>query len=128
MEDLKRKIQFQEGIPVDKQAISFINHGQSCQKVTKTLSWKCHQCKAVDNRSLNEVEEFRTIFGPVEKFIMPSEDKKMDKFLVETMPHDNFVKSKGSKLSYVTIKTLTGKTVQISVKVNQSKKLVEISF
>ena len=128
MEDLKRKIQSQEGVPVDKQAIIFITQGQSCQRVMKTLSWKCHQCKAVDNRSLNDVEEFRTVFGRIEKLIMPSEDQKMDKFLVGTMPHDNFVKSKGSKLSYVSIKTLTGKIVDISVKVNQSKKLVRFSF
>ena len=121
MEDLKRKIQSQEGIPVDKQAISFIKHQQSCQKVKKTLSWKCHQCKAVDNRSLSELEEFRTVFGPVEKLIMSSEDQKLDEFHVKTMPHENFVKAKGPKLSYVTIKTLTGKTVHISVKVNQSK-------
>ena len=120
MEDLKRKIQSQEGIPVDEQAIYF--HGQSCRNVTKKfLSWKCHQCKAVDNRSLSELEEFRTVFGPVEKLIRSSEDQKLDEFHVKTMPHENFVKSKGPKLSYVTIKTLTGKTVHISVKVNQSK-------
>ena len=120
MEDLKRKIQSQEGIPVDEQAIYF--HGQSCRKVTKKfLSWKCHQCKAVDNRRLIEFEEFRTVFGPVEKLIIPSEDQKMDEFRVGTMPYESFVKSKGSKLSYVTIKTITGKTVNISAKVNQSK-------
>ena len=120
MEDLKRKIQSQEGLLVDKQAIFFITQGQSCQKVTKALSWKCHQCEAVDDRRLNEFKEFRTVFGPVEKLIMPSEDQKMDKFLVGTLPHDNFVKSKGSKLSYVFIKTITGKHVKICVKVNQS--------
>ena len=119
MEDLKRKIQSQEGIPVDLQIISF---NRIC------LSRGCPQCKTADNRSLDKFEEFRTVFGPSEKLIMPSEDQKMDKFLVGTMPHDNFVKSKGSKLSYVTIKTLTGKIVDISVKVNQSKKLVEIFF
>ena len=128
MEDLKIKIQSQEGIPVDKQAISFIK--QSCRSfvVRKTLSWKCHQCKAVDNRSLNEFEEFRTVFGPVEKLIMPSEHQKLEEFRVGTIHHENFVKSKGSKLSYVSIKTLTGKIVDISVKVNQSKKLVRFSF
>ena len=129
MEDLKRKIQSQEGIPVDKQAISFIKHQQSCQKVTKTLSWKCHQCKAVDNRSLSELEEFRTVFGPSEKLISKpseafkeedSEDEKKDEFNVSAMPHEKFVKSTSSRLSYVTVKTLTGKTLKISAKVNQT--------
>ena len=120
MEDLKRKIQSQEGIPVDEQAIYF--HGQSCRNVTKKfLSWKCHQCKAVDNRSLNEFEEFREVFRP-------SEDQNMVEFHVGTIPRGNFVKSEGSKLSHVTIKTLTGKTIHISAKVNQSKKLVRFSF
>ena len=114
MEDLKRKIQSQEGIPVDEQAFYF--HGQSCQKVKKEfLSWKCHQCKAVDNRSLNEFEEFRTVFRP-EKLIMPSEDQKMVEFHVETIPRGNSVKPESSELSHVTIKTLTGKSIDISAK------------
>ena len=126
MEDLKRKIQSQEGIPVDEQAIYF--HGQSCRNVSKKfLSWKCHQCKAVDNRSLNEFEEFSTVFRP-EKLIMPSEDQNVVEFHVGTIPRGNFGKSEGSKLSHVIIKTLTGRTINISVKVKQSKKLVRFSF
>ena len=84
-------------------------------KKKKILSWKCHQCKAVDNRSLNEFLEFRTVFGP-EKLIMPSEDQKMVEFHVETIPRGNSVKPESSELSHVTIKTLTGKSIDISAK------------
>ena len=52
----------------------------------------------------------------------------MVEFHVGTIPRGNFVKSEGSKLSHVTIKTLTGKTIHINAKVNQSKKLVRFSF
>ena len=107
MEDLKRKIQSQEGIPVDLQIISF---NRNC------LSRGCPQCKAADNRSLDKFEEFRTVFDPSEKLIMPSEDQKEDEFRVESMPPENFVKSKGSNLSYVTFKTLTGKSYKVSAK------------
>ena len=113
MEDLKRKIQFQEGI--DPQRISF---------GWKMLSWKCPQCKAADNRSLDEFEEFRKAFGPSENLIMPSENQKKDEFNVSApVPLENYVKSRGSKLSYVTIKHLTGKAVKISVKVSQTTKI-----
>ena len=117
MEDLKRKIQSQEGIPVDPQIISFRN-------LENVLTCPC---KTVDNRILGEFEELRTVFEP-EKLIMPSEDQEMVEFHVGTIPRGNFVKSEGSKLSHVTIKTLTGKTINISVKVKQSKKLVRFSF
>ena len=107
MEDLKRKIQSQEGIPVDLQIISF---NRNC------LSRGCPQCKAADNRRLDKFEEFRTVFDPSEKLIMPSEDQKEDEFRVESMPPENFVKSRGSNLSYVTFKTLTGKSYKVSAK------------
>ena len=119
MEDLKRKIHSQEGIPVDPQIISF---GNSNNK--KILSRKCPQCKNADNRSLGEFEEFRKAFGPTEKLIMPSEDQKRDEFRVSApVPPENYVKSRGSKLSYVTIKNLTGKAVKINVQVSQSTKI-----
>ena len=113
MEDLKRKIKSQKGI--DPQRISF---------GWKSLSWKCPQCKAADNRSLDEFEEFRKAFGPSEKLIMQSEDQKKDEFRVSApVPIENYVKSKGPKLSYVTIKQMTGKALKISVKVSQTTKI-----
>jgi hypothetical protein len=118
MEDLKRKIQSHERIAIDLQIISFGD---------RSLSRTCPHCKTADKRSLGEFEEFRTVFGP-EKLIMPSEDKEMVEFHVGTIPRGNFVKSEGSKLSHVTIKALTGKSINISAKVNQSKKLVRFSF
>ena len=121
MDDLKRKIHSQEGIPVDPQIIFFRN-----LEKRKTLFLTC-PCKTVDNRILGEFEELRTVFEP-EKLIMPSEDQEMVEFHVGTIPRGNFVKSEGSKLSHVTIKTQSGKTFNISVKVKQSKKLVRFSF
>ena len=121
MEDLKRKIQSHERIPIDLQIISFGN---------KSLSWTCPLCKTADKKSLGEFEEFRTVFGPSEKLINKpseafkeedSEDEKNDEFNVSAMPHENFVKSTGSKLSYVTVKTYSGRSLKISAKVNQTK-------
>ena len=117
MDDLKRKIHSQEGIPVDPQIIFFRN-------LENVLTCPC---KTVHNRILGEFEEFRTVFEP-EKLIMPSEDQEMVEFCVGTIPRGNIVKSEGSKLSHVIIKTLTGRTINISVKVKQSKKLVRFSF
>ena len=120
MEDLKRKIQSHERIPIDLQVISFGN---------KSLSRTCPQCKTADKRSLGVFEEFRTVFGPSEKLISKpseafteedSEDEKMDEFNVSAMPHEDFVNSTGSKLSYVTVKTLSGRSLKISAKVNQT--------
>ena len=121
MEDLKRKIQSHEKIPIDSQIIYFGN---------KSLSRTCPQCKTSDNRSLGEFEEFRTAFGPPkpsEAFKEEdSEDEKKDEFNVSAVPHENFVKSTGSKLSYVFVKTLTGKTLKISAKVIQTTNLIKV--
>ena len=123
MEDLKRKIQSQEGIPVDPQIISFGN-----SKNRKTLSLTCPQCKTADNRSLGEIEEFRTAFGHSEKLIMPSGDENKDEFKVSASWPQIYVQSKGAKLSHVTIKDLVGKTYKISIKVNQTTNLIRIYF
>ena len=121
MEDLKRKIQSHEKIPIDSQIIYFGN---------KSLSRTCPQCKTADNRTLGEFEEFRTAFGPPkpsEAFKEEdSEDEKKDEFNVSAVPHENFVKSTGSKLSYVFVKTLTGKTLKISAKVIQTTNLIKV--
>ena len=128
MEDLKRKIQCHERIPIGLQIISFGN---------KSLSRTCPHCKTADKRSLGEFEEFRTVFGPSEKLISKpseafteedSEDEKMDEFNVSAMPHEDFVKSTGSKLSYVTVKTLAGKSLKICAKVNQTTNLTKSYF
>ena len=110
MEDLKSKIQSQEGIPVDPQIISF---GNSENK--KILSRKCPQCKNADNRSLAEFEEFRTIFGPSKKLVITLDEE----FHVGSPARQSYIKSEGSKLSSVTIKTLTGKSFKLSAKVSQ---------
>ena len=109
MEDLKRKIQSQEGIPVDPQIISF---------GARKLSRKCPQCKNADNRSLGEFEEFRTVFGPSKKLVITL-DEESDKFHVSSCLRQSYIKSEGSKLSFVTIKTLTGKSFKLSAKVSQ---------
>ena len=116
MEDLKRKIQSQEGIPVDPQIISFGN-----SKNRKTLSLTCPQCKTADNRSLGEIEEFKTAFGH-------SGDENKDEFKVSASWPQIYVQSKGAKLSHVTIKDLVGKTYKISIKVNQTTNLIRIYF
>ena len=128
MEDLKRKIQCHERIPIGLQIISFGN---------KSLSRTCPHCKTADKRSLGEFEEFRTVFGPSEKLISKpseafteedSEDEKKDEFNVSAMPHEDFVKSTGSKLSYVTVKTSAGKSLKICAKVNQTTNLTKSYF
>ena len=114
MEDLKRKIQSQEGIPVDPQIISFGTR----LKNRKILSRKCPQCKNADNRSLGEFEEFRTVFGPSKKLVITL-DEESKEFHVSSRAGQSYIKSEGSKLSFVTIKTLTGKSFKLSVKVSQ---------
>ena len=123
MDDLKRKIHSQEGIPVDPQIISFGN-----LENRKTLSLTCPQCKTVDNRTLGEFEEFRIAFGHSEKLIMPSGYENKDKFKVSAPWPQIYVKSKGAKLSPVTVRTTTGKTLKINIKVNQTTNLIQIYF
>ena len=116
-EDLKRKIQSQEGIPVDPQIISF-GARKLPVKNRKILSRKCHQCKNTDNRSLGQFEEFRAVFGPSKKLVIKL-DEESDEFHVSSRAHQSYIKSEGSKLSFVMIKTLTGKNFKLSVKVSQ---------
>ena len=123
MEDLKRKIQVQEGIPIDPQIISFRN-----LEKWKTLSLTCPQCKTVDKRTIGEFEEFRIALGHSEKLIVPSGYENKDVFEVSAPWPEIYVQSKGAKLSHVTIKTLTGKTYRISIKVNQTTNLIRIYF
>ena len=113
MEDLKRKIQSQEGIPVDPQIISFGN-----SKNKKILSRKCPQCKNADIRSLGEFEEFNTVFRPSKKLVRTL-DEESEEFHVSSPARQSYIKSEGSKLSSVTIKTLTGKSFKLSAKVSQ---------
>ena len=77
MEDLKRKIQSQEGIPIDPQIILFRN-----LEKRKTLSLTCPQCKTADKRTLGEFEEFRIALGHSEKLIVPSGYENNDVFEV----------------------------------------------
>ena len=117
MEDLKRKIQSQQGIPVDRQIISFGSRKLPSES-RKILSRKCPQCKNADNRSLGEFEEFRTVFGPSKKLVITL-DEESEVFRVSSPVRQSYIKSEGYKLSFVTIKTQTGKSFKVSVKVSQ---------
>ena len=119
MEDLKRKIQSHEKIPIDSQIIYFGN---------KSLSRTCPQCKTADNRTLGEFEEFRAAFGHSEKLIMPSGYKNKDKFKVSAPWPQIYVKSKGANLSPVTVRATNGITLKINIKVNQTTNLIRIYF
>ena len=123
MEDLKRKIQSQEGIPIDPQIILFRN-----LEKRKTLSLTCPQCKTADKRTLGEFEEFRIALGHSEKLIVPSGYENNDVFEVTAPWPQIYVQSKDAKLSHVTIKNLAGKTYKISIKVNQTTNLIRIYF